>query len=139
MHVAPSEGKSRDVSGAVVDMLFPEELGNARIPIMAITGTNGKTTTVRLTDFICRFAGKLTGYTSTDWVKVNNELIDAVDYSVPTGHQFVLNNKKVKIALLESARGVLLKRGLIESYVNGTALTNVSADPLGEDGIETVA
>ena len=109
------------------------------IPAVIVTGTNGKTTTVRLTDFICRFAGKLTGYTSTDWVKVNNELIDEGDYSGPTGHQFVLTNKKVEVALLESARGGLLKRGLIESYVNAAAVTNVSADHLGEDGIETVA
>ncbi|QLE79865.1 Mur ligase [Francisella sp. Scap27] len=109
------------------------------IPAVIVTGTNGKTTTVRLTDYICRYAGKLTGYTSTDWVKVNNELVDEGDYSGPTGHQFVLTNKDVEIALLESARGGLLKRGLIESYVNAAAVTNVSADHLGEDGIETVA
>lgn len=109
------------------------------IPAVIVTGTNGKTTTVRLTDYICRYAGKLTGYTSTDWVKVNNELVDEGDYSGPTGHQFVLTNKDVEIALLESARGGLLKRGLIESYVNAAAVTNVSADHLGEDGVETVA
>ncbi|MBK2095273.1 Mur ligase family protein [Francisella philomiragia] len=109
------------------------------IPAVIVTGTNGKTTTVRLTDYICRTAGKLTGYTSTDWVKVNDELIDEGDYSGPTGHQFVLTNKKVEVALLESARGGLLKRGLIETYVNAAAVTNVSADHLGEDGIETVA
>ncbi|WP_232223310.1 Mur ligase family protein [Francisella frigiditurris] len=109
------------------------------IPAIIVTGTNGKTTTVRLTDFICRYAGKLTGYTSTDWVKVNNELIDEGDYSGPTGHQFVLTNKKVEVALLESARGGLLKRGLIETFVDAAAVTNVSADHLGEDGIETVA
>ncbi|MED7819321.1 MULTISPECIES: Mur ligase family protein [unclassified Francisella] len=109
------------------------------IPAIIVTGTNGKTTTIRLTDYICRVAGKLTGYTSTDWVKVNDELIDEGDYSGPTGHQFVLTNKKVEVALLESARGGLLKRGLIESFVNAAAVTNVSADHLGEDGIETVA
>lgn len=109
------------------------------IPAVIVTGTNGKTTTVRLADYICRVAGKLTGYTSTDWVKVNDELIDEGDYSGPTGHQFVLTNKKVEVALLESARGGLLKRGLIETFVNAAAVTNVSADHLGEDGIETVA
>ncbi|QIW11094.1 Mur ligase family protein [Francisella sp. LA112445] len=109
------------------------------IPAVIVTGTNGKTTTVRLTDYICRIAGKVTGYTSTDWVKVNDELIDEGDYSGPTGHQFVLTNKKVEVALLESARGGLLKRGLIETFVNAAAVTNVSADHLGEDGIETVA
>ncbi|AJC49542.1 Mur ligase [Allofrancisella guangzhouensis] len=109
------------------------------IPAVIVTGTNGKTTTVRLTDYICRFAGKVTGYTSTDWVKVNNELIDEGDYSGPTGHQFVLTNKKVEVALLESARGGLLKRGLIETFVDAAAVTNVSVDHLGEDGIETVA
>ena len=109
------------------------------IPAVIVTGTNGKTTTVRLTDYICRVAGKLTGYTSTDWVKVDDELIDEGDYSGPAGHQFVLTNKKVEIALLESARGGLLKRGLIETFVDAAAVTNVSADHLGEDGIETVA
>ena len=109
------------------------------IPAVIVTGTNGKTTTVRLTDFICRYAGKVTGYTSTDWVKVNDELIDEGDYSGPTGHQFVLTNPTVEVALLESARGGLLKRGLIETFVNSAAVTNVSADHLGEDGIETVA
>ncbi|QIV95830.1 UDP-N-acetylmuramyl tripeptide synthase [Allofrancisella inopinata] len=109
------------------------------IPAVIVTGTNGKTTTVRLTDYICRFAGKVTGYTSTDWVKVNDELIDEGDYSGPTGHQFVLTNKKVEVALLESARGGLLKRGLIETFVDAAAVTNVSTDHLGEDGIETVA
>ena len=109
------------------------------IPAVIVTGTNGKTTTVRLTDYICRVAGKLTGYTSTDWVKVNDETIDEGDYSGPTGHQFVLTNKTVEIALLESARGGLLKRGLIETFVDAAAVTNVSADHLGEDGVETVA
>ncbi|API86543.1 Mur ligase family protein [Francisella uliginis] len=109
------------------------------IPAVIVTGTNGKTTTVRLTDYICRVAGKVTGYTSTDWVKVNDELIDEGDYSGPTGHQFVLTNKKVEVALLESARGGLLKRGLIETFVDAAAVTNVSADHLGEDGVETVA
>ena len=109
------------------------------IPAVIVTGTNGKTTTVRLTDYICRVAGKLTGYTSTDWVKVNDETIDEGDYSGPTGHQFVLTNKTVEVALLESARGGLLKRGLIETFVDAAAVTNVSADHLGEDGIETVA
>lgn len=109
------------------------------IPAVIVTGTNGKTTTVRLTDYICQVANKVTGYTSTDWVKVNDELIDEGDYSGPTGHQFVLTNKKVEVALLESARGGLLKRGLIETFVDAAAVTNVSADHLGEDGVETVA
>ncbi|GAB4222084.1 MAG: Mur ligase family protein [Francisella sp.] len=108
------------------------------IPAVIVTGTNGKTTTIRLADYICRQAGKITGYTSTDWVKVNDELIDRGDYSGPAGHQFVLTNKIVEVALLESARGGLLKRGLVETYVNAAAVTNVSADHLGEDGIETV-
>lgn len=109
------------------------------IPAVIVTGTNGKTTTVRLTDYICRMAGKITGYTSTDWVKVNDEIVDEGDYSGPTGHQFVLTSNKVEVALLESARGGLLKRGLIETFVDAAAVTNVSADHLGEDGVETVA
>ncbi|WP_440682978.1 Mur ligase family protein [Cysteiniphilum halobium] len=108
------------------------------IPQVIVTGTNGKTTTVRLTNFICQHAGKISGYASTDWVAINGEIIDRGDYSGPTGHQFVLTNPDVEVAVLESARGGLLKRGLIETQVSAATVTNVSYDHMGEDGVETL-
>ena len=108
------------------------------IPAVIVTGTNGKTTTVRLTHFICQFAGRISGYASTDWVEINGEIIDRGDYSGPTGHQFILTNPQVEVAVLESARGGLLKRGLIETQVSAATVTNVSADHMGEDGVETI-
>ncbi|WP_116963959.1 Mur ligase family protein [Fastidiosibacter lacustris] len=108
------------------------------VPAVIVTGTNGKTTTVRLTYYICQQAGKLTGYASTDWVVINDQIIGKGDYSGPTGHQFVLTNPQVEIAVLESARGGLLKRGLIETQVKAATITNVSPDHMGEDGVETL-
>ncbi|MDA0910914.1 MAG: Mur ligase family protein [Proteobacteria bacterium] len=108
------------------------------IPQVIVTGTNGKTTTVRLTNFICQHAGKISGYASTDWVAINGEIIDRGDYSGPTGHQFVLTNSGVEVAVLESARGGLLKRGLIETQVSAATVTNVSYDHMGDDGVETL-
>ncbi len=108
------------------------------IPQVIVTGTNGKTTTVRLTNFICQHAGKISGYASTDWVAINGEILDRGDYSGPTGHQFVLTNPSVEVAILESARGGLLKRGLIETQVSAATVTNISYDHMGEDGVETL-
>ncbi len=108
------------------------------IPQVIVTGTNGKTTTVRLTHFICQSTGKLTGYASTDWVMIGHDIVDHGDYSGPTGHQFVLTNPKVELAVLESARGGLLKRGLVERHVSAACVTNISADHMSEDGVETL-
>ncbi|MFZ9035042.1 MAG: Mur ligase family protein [Francisellaceae bacterium] len=108
------------------------------IPAVIITGTNGKTTTVRLTHHICTIAGFKSGYASTDWVEIGDEIIDYGDYSGPTGHQFVLSHPEVEVAILESARGGLLKRGLIETFVSAAAVTNISADHLGEDGVDSL-
>ena len=108
------------------------------IPIVLITGTNGKTTTVRLTSYICQQAGKHVGYCSTDWVMINGEIIDKGDYSGPTGNRFVLTKPDLDVAVLEVARGGLLKRGLANTHVSAAAVTNISADHLGEDGVETL-
>jgi UDP-N-acetylmuramyl tripeptide synthase len=108
----------------------------ADIPIVLITGTNGKTTTVRLTSFICKHAGKLVGYCSTDWVMIDGKIIDRGDFSGPTGNKFVLTKPELDVAVLEVARGGLLKRGLANTHVTAAAVTNISADHLGEDGVE---
>ncbi|WP_166425261.1 cyanophycin synthetase [Paraglaciecola sp. 20A4] len=137
MHVAPSEGKPRDVSGKVMDMLFP--LGSeARIPVAAITGTNGKTTTSRMLASIVKAAGYTTGMTSTDGVYIDGHLTVKGDMTGPTSAQIVLRDPSVDFAILETARGGIVKRGLGYTEANVSACLNVTADHLGQRGINTV-
>ena len=115
-----------------------DELGT--IPVVAVTGTNGKTTTIRLLASIARAAGQVAGFTSTDGVFVDGELLDAGDYSGPGGARMVVRDRRVEFALLESARGGLLRRGLPLAPGTATAIavTNVAADHLGEFGVHDV-
>lgn len=138
MHVAPSEGKSRDVAGAVIDMLIPPENGNARIPIAAITGTNGKTTTSRMVAHMWKNAGKIVGLTTTDGVYINGKLTVAGDTTGPASAQMVLKDPSVEMAILETARGGLLRSGMGYDYCNVGACLNVSSDHLGIKGINTL-
>jgi cyanophycin synthetase len=138
MHVSPSEGKSRDVAGAVIDMLFPQELGNARIPIMAITGTNGKTTTSRMVSHMWKNAGKIVGLTTTDGVYINGKLTVAGDTTGPASAQMVLKDPSVEMAVLETARGGILRSGMGYDYCNVGACLNISADHLGLKGVNTL-
>ncbi|SLN55813.1 Cyanophycin synthetase [Roseovarius litorisediminis] len=137
MHVAPSEGQPRDVSGKVIDMLFPagEE---ARIPIAAITGTNGKTTTSRMLGHIMKGSGRTVGMTSTDGVYVDGKLSVKGDMTGPKSAQIVLRDPKVDFAVMETARGGLVRSGLGYQRSNVAACLNVSADHLGLGGINTV-
>ena len=137
MHVAPSEGKPRDVAGKVIDMLFPAG-SHARIPVAAITGTNGKTTTSRMLASIIKSAGYTTGMTSTDGVYIDGHLTVKGDMTGPTSAQIVLRDPSVDFAILETARGGILKRGLGYSESNVSACINVTADHLGQRGIDTV-
>ncbi|MFA3916683.1 cyanophycin synthetase [Ruegeria hyattellae] len=137
MHVAPSEGQSRDVSGKVMDMLFP--VGErARIPIAAITGTNGKTTTSRMLGHIMKGSGKTVGMTSTDGVYVDGKLSVKGDMTGPKSAQIVLRDPMVDFAVMETARGGLVRSGLGYQRSNVAACLNVSADHLGLRGINTV-
>ena len=137
MHVAPSEGQPRDVSGRVIDMLFPagEE---SRIPIAAITGTNGKTTTSRMLAHIMKTSGKIVGMTSTDGVYVDGKLSVKGDMTGPKSAQIVLRDPSVDFAVMETARGGLVRAGLGYNRSNVAACLNVSADHLGLGGIDTV-
>ncbi|WP_339900641.1 cyanophycin synthetase [Paraglaciecola polaris] len=137
MHVAPSEGKPRDVAGKVLDMLFPAG-SKARIPVAAITGTNGKTTTSRMLASIVKSAGFTTGMTSTDGVYIDGHLSVKGDMTGPTSAQIVLRDPNVDFAILETARGGILKRGLGYTQSNVSACLNVTADHLGLRGIDTV-
>ncbi len=137
MHIDPSEGLPRNVAEPVVDMLFPR--GSAgRIPIIAITGTNGKTTTTRLTAHIAKSAGKKVGYTTSDGVYIQNQLMMKGDCTGPVSSTFVLKDPTVDFAVLECARGGILKAGLAFQNCEVAIVTNVAADHMGLGGIYTL-
>ncbi len=137
MHVAPSEGKPRDVAGKVMDMLFPPSKPT-RIPIAAITGTNGKTTTSRMLAHILKTAGHVVGMTSTDGVYVDGHLSVKGDMTGPVSSEIVLRDPSVDIAVLETARGGILRAGLGYRESDVSACLNVQADHLGMKGIDTL-
>jgi cyanophycin synthetase len=137
MHVAPSEGTPRDVAGPVLDMLFPPGSSN-RVPIAAITGTNGKTTTSRMLGHILKMAGHTVGLTSTDGVYIDGRLTVQGDMTGPSSARMVLRDPEVDAAVLETARGGLLRSGMGFRESNVSACLNVSADHLGLRGIDTV-
>ncbi len=137
MHIEPAEGLPRNVAEPVIDMLFPDR-SNGRIPIIAITGTNGKTTTARLTAHICKTAGRKVGYTTSDGVYIQNQLLMKGDCTGPLSAQFVLRDPTVDFAVLECARGGLLKAGLAFQNCDVSIITNVTADHLGLGGIDTL-
>ena len=137
MHVAPSEGKPRDVAGAVMDMLFPRETPR-RVPIAGITGTNGKTTTSRMLSHILKGVGKTVGMTSTDGVYIDGHLSVKGDMTGPTSAQIVLRDPTIDMAVLETARGGLVKRGLGYRKSNVACCLNIAADHLGMRGIDTL-
>lgn len=137
MHLEPAAGKPRNVAAPVVDMLFPDGR-KGTIPIVAITGTNGKTTTVRLVSHILKYHGARVGMTTTSGVEVNNQTILEGDYSGPAGAQVVLRDPTVDHAVLEVARGGILRRGLGFEECDVGVFLNVDSDHLGEGGIDTV-
>lgn len=137
MHIDPAEGLPRNVAEPVIDMLFPKG-SVGRIPIIAITGTNGKTTTTRLTAHIAKSAGKKVGYTTSDGVYIQNHLMMKGDCTGPVSSTFVLKDPTVDFAVLECARGGILKSGLAFQNCDVAIVTNVAADHIGLGGIYTV-
>ena len=137
MHVEPAVGIARNAAEPVVNMLFPDR-GNGRIPIIAITGTNGKTTTTRLTAHICKAAGKKVGYTTSDGVYIQNQLMMRGDCTGPVSAQFVLKDPTIDFAVLESARGGILRNGLAFEHCDIAIVTNITADHIGLGGIHTL-
>lgn len=138
MHLAPTIGLPRNVAAPVVDKLFPMHGDTGRIPIVAITGTNGKTTTSRLIAHMAKFKGYRVGYTTSDGVYIQNRLLMTGDCTGPGSAEFVLRDPTVNFAVLECARGGLLRSGLGFKKCNVGIVTNVSADHLGLKGIHTV-
>jgi cyanophycin synthetase len=137
MHLAPSDGKPRDVAGPIIDMLFPQDAPK-RIPIAAITGTNGKTTTARMLAHIFKMARHTVGLTTTDGVYIDGQLTVPGDMTGPASARIVLRDPTVDVAVLETARGGLLRRGMAYRRSDVAACLNVQADHLGLKGIDTV-
>jgi cyanophycin synthetase len=137
MHIDPSEGLPRNVAEPVVDMLFPKGIAGT-IPIVAITGTNGKTTTTRLTAHIAKTAGYKVGYTTSDGVYIQNQMMMKGDCTGPVSSTFVLKDPTVDFAVLECARGGILKNGLAFQNCDVAVVTNISADHIGLGGIDSM-
>ncbi len=137
MHVAPSRGLPRNVAAPVLDMLYPDG-APSRIPIIALTGTNGKTTTTRLTAHIYRQTGKIVGYTSTDGVYIGDYLAQKGDNTGPQSAAMILQDPTVEVAILESARGGILRAGLAFDRCDVGVVLNVAADHLGLGDINTI-
>lgn len=137
MHVSPSEGTSRDAAGPVIDMLFPPG-APAHVPIAAITGTNGKTTTARMLAHITKMGGYTPGLTTTDGVYIDGQRTVEGDMTGPVSARMVLSDPQIDIAVLETARGGLLRAGMGVPKVNVGAVLNVQSDHLGLKGIDTL-
>ncbi len=136
MHQAPAEGPARDVAADVIEHLFPGDATGC-IPIAAITGTNGKTTTAHMVAAIAEAAGQRVGLTTTHGVYIGGRQITADDASGPGSARLVLRDPGVDCAVLETARGGILREGLVFRHCDVGAVLNVTADHLGIDGIET--
>lgn len=137
MHLAPNEGQPRNVAAPVVDMLFPDGRPS-RIPIIGITGTNGKTTTTRLLAHIAQSTGLSTGYTTTDGIYINNKNVYPGDTTGPASAEFILKDPSVEFAVLETARGGILRSGLCYSECDIAIVTNIKEDHLGLNDIHTL-
>src|SRR5437868_3888305 len=137
MHTHPAEGKPRNVGAPIIDMLYPPGT-KATIPVIAVTGTNGKTTTVRLIAHLFRLGENVVGFTTTDGTYLQNRMVMEGDMTGPFSANIILSNPTVDIAVLETARGGLLRAGLGFDEVDVGVVLNVSAYHLGLRGINTL-
>ena len=137
MHRYPSEGRPRDVGSKIIDMLYPDG-SNGRIPIISVTGTNGKTTVTRMIGHILSWYGLDVGMTTTDGILMNGEVVTEGDTTGPISARSVLGDPATEVAVLETARGGIVRRGLGYDWSDVSVLTNISEDHIGQDGIESV-
>lgn len=136
MHLFPSKGKRREVGKAIVECLFKNRK-QAAIPVIAVTGTNGKTTTTRMIKYFLERENRTVGMTNSDGVYIGEHCIDEGDCSGPISARKILSNPMVDTAVLETARGGILREGLAFTHCDVGVVTNVAEDHLGLDGIET--
>ena len=134
MHLSPTKGEPRNVAAPVVDMLFGRE-SQGRIPLAAVTGTNGKTTTVRLLSHLLRTGGRRVGVSTTDCVQIENHIVMRGDYAGPAGAGIVLQDPTIDAAVLEVARGGILRRGLGYDRADVAVVLNIAEDHFGADDI----
>lgn len=137
MHLDPTIGVSRDIAKPLVEMLYPKG-SSSKIPIVAVTGTNGKTTTTRLIAHILKNSGFKVGYTTSDGIYIQNRMLEEGDCTGPKSAKFVLEDPTVDFAVLETARGGILREGLGFNKCDIGIITNISADHLGLKGIHSV-
>jgi cyanophycin synthetase len=137
MHLAPSQGVGRNVAAPILQMLFPPGTPT-RVPVIAVTGTNGKTTTTRLIAHIFRQVYPAVGFTTTDGIYLGDRLLEKGDTTGPQSAQIILQDPTVDVAVLETARGGILRSGLAFEYCDVGVVLNVEADHLGLGGIETI-
>ncbi len=137
MHLSPTEGLPRNVASPVIDMLYPPGK-QSRIPIIAVTGTNGKTTTTRLIAHIVKNNGYKVGYTTSDGIYVQNHMLEKGDTTGPMSSEFILKDPTVEFAVLETARGGILRAGLGFSRCDIGVITNIQEDHLGLSDIHTL-
>lgn len=137
MHLDPTEGIGRNVAEPVIDMLYPPGT-SARIPIIAVSGTNGKTTTTRLIAHIVKHMGYKVGFTTTDGIYIQNQMMQRGDCTGPVSAEFVLKDPTVDFAVLECARGGILRAGLGFHNCDIAVVTNVASDHLGLNGVDTL-
>jgi len=137
MHLAPSEGLPRNVAAPVIDMLYPPGKPS-RIPIIAVTGTNGKTTTTRLLAHIVKNNGYKVGFTTSDGIYIQNHMMEKGDTTGPLSAEYILKDPTVEFAILETARGGILRSGLGFSRCDIAVVTNIQEDHLGISDIHTL-
>ncbi len=137
MHLYPSEGQPRNVAKDIVDFLFPDDNASS-FPIVSVTGTNGKTTTVRLINHVLTHAGKTVGMTCTSGSYIGGRCICKGDNSGPRSAKALLANKTIDIAVLETARGGIIREGLGYDLADVGIITNIANDHLGTDGVESL-
>jgi len=136
MHHHPSEGRARDAGGKIVEMLFPE--GDGRVPLISVTGTNGKTTVTRMAGHVLASTGLTVGVTTTDGIWVGGRQVAQGDTTGPHSARTVLSDPTVQAAVLETARGGIARRGLGYDWSDVGVITNIQPDHFGQDGIRSL-
>jgi cyanophycin synthetase len=137
MHTNPAHGEPRDVGGAIIEMLYPRG-APARIPIISVTGTNGKTTVTRMIGHVLQEMNWCTGLTTTDGIHIGGELVARGDTTGPHSARVVLSDPSVEVAVLETARGGIVRRGLGYDWSDVSVITNIREDHIGQDGIHGI-